>query len=295
VIIPEYNLIEYYLDFVPLTIRFCPQGVPSGKNREDMLSEVRKEAYAARFSSGKLDTSTAEETNERNDETSSSSSTLIISNETWNDWYPQEWIAWVLYGPLSENPTEYWVTQPPSEGPTEVDTYYTDEKGQRGTKRPPGRNSQREKVVEEKSVSKLTIEANTLRAQQALLNSAEIGIQIRMDDRASLDLIRRFASTDEEKVGLCTHCVTLSLTPSLTHTHTHTHTLSHCVILSLPHSHTHTHTLSHCVILSLPHAHTHSHTHTHSLSLCDSLSPSLTHMHTLSPSFSHYVRQMRIV
>jgi hypothetical protein len=39
VIIPEYNLIEYYLDFVPLTIRFCPQGVPSGKNREDMLSE----------------------------------------------------------------------------------------------------------------------------------------------------------------------------------------------------------------------------------------------------------------
>jgi hypothetical protein len=243
VIIPEYNLIEYCLDFVPLTIRFCPQGVPSGKNREDMLSEVRKEAYAARFNSGKLDISTAEETNERNDETSSSSTTLIVSNETWNDWYPQEWIAWVLYGPSSENPTEYWVTQPPSEGPTEVDTYYTDEKGQRGTKRPPGRNSQREKVVEEKSVSKLTIEANTLRAQQALLNNAEIGIQIRMDDRASLDLIRRFASTDEEKVGLYTHCVTLSLPPSLTDTLTHTHTLSHCV--------THSHTLSHTLSLTV--------------------------------------------
>jgi hypothetical protein len=279
VIIPEYNLVEYYLDFVPLTIRFCPQGVPPGKNREDMLSEVRKEANAARFNSGKLDTSTAEETNERNDETSSSSSTLIISNETWNDWYPQEWIAWVLYGPSSENPTEYWVTQPPSEGPTEVDTYYTDEKGQRGTKRPPGRNSQREKVVEEKSVSKLTIEANTLRAQQALLNNAEIGIQIRLDDRASLDLIRRFASTDEEKVGLYTHCVTLSLPPSLTHTLTHTHSLSLCDslsqsfthTLSLPPSltltHTHTHTLSHCVTHSLTHSLTHSHTHTHTLSL----------------------------
>jgi hypothetical protein len=66
-----------------------------------------------------------------------------------------------MYGPASENPTEYWVTQPPSEGPTEVDTYYTDEKGQRGSKRPPGRNSQREKVIEEKTAHKLTSEANT--------------------------------------------------------------------------------------------------------------------------------------
>ena len=64
-----------------------------------------------------------------------------------------------------------------------------------------------------------------------------------MDDRASLDLIRRFASTDEEKVGLYTHCVTLSLPPSLTDTLTHTHTLSHCV--------THSHTLSHTLSLTV--------------------------------------------
>ena len=65
--------------------------------------------------------------------------------ETWKSWYPQEWVGWVMYGVPSENPTEPWVNQPISDGPTDVDTYFTDEKGMKSSKRPPGRTNQREK------------------------------------------------------------------------------------------------------------------------------------------------------
>jgi Ni2+-binding GTPase involved in maturation of urease and hydrogenase len=38
---------------LPIFDRLCPQGgISSGKTREDILSEVRKEAYAMRFLQG---------------------------------------------------------------------------------------------------------------------------------------------------------------------------------------------------------------------------------------------------
>ena len=48
------------------------------------------------------------------------SNSLVIAEE-WETWYPQEWIGWCLYGVPSEKPTEFWVHQPVSNGPTDVE------------------------------------------------------------------------------------------------------------------------------------------------------------------------------
>jgi hypothetical protein len=42
-----------------------------------------------------------------------------------------------MYGISSANPTEHWVNQPLSNGPTDFEDY-VDDKGVRGTKNPPG-------------------------------------------------------------------------------------------------------------------------------------------------------------
>jgi hypothetical protein len=86
----------------------------------------------------------------------------VTIGETWKSWYPQEWVSWVMYEVPSENPTEHWVNQPISEGPTDMDT---DEKGVKSSKRPPGTMNQREKVTVESVQSKQSSDSNTLRAQ----------------------------------------------------------------------------------------------------------------------------------
>ncbi len=96
-----------------------------------MLNEVRKEAFSMRKT--KTINSVDDEEEEENEETASSS--LV---EEWEMWYPQEWIGWVMYGTPAENPTEHWVNQPSSNGPTDAEHYFVDEKGSRGTKNPPG-------------------------------------------------------------------------------------------------------------------------------------------------------------
>jgi hypothetical protein len=52
-----------------------------------------------------------------------------------------------------------------SDGPTEVEHYFTDNKGNKSSRRPPGRTNQREKVTMESVVSKQNSDTNTLRAQ----------------------------------------------------------------------------------------------------------------------------------
>jgi hypothetical protein len=146
---------------LPIFDRLCPQGgIPSGKTREDILSEVRKEAYAMRFLQG--DKQNVDEDDDAEEEQSSNVTTV---GEAWKLWYPQEWVGWVMYGVSSEHPTEHWVNQPMSDGPTEVEHYFTDNKGNKSSRRPPGRTNQREKVTMESVVSKQNSDTNTLRAQ----------------------------------------------------------------------------------------------------------------------------------
>ena len=64
-------------------VRLCPQGIPSGRKHEDMLSEVRKEAYSMRFSKNDKSSSEKcfEDEDEEQDETLTSS---IAGPEAWS-------------------------------------------------------------------------------------------------------------------------------------------------------------------------------------------------------------------
>jgi hypothetical protein len=107
-----------------------------------MITEVRKEAFAKRFNRGDKVSNASSGVIDDEDEVEGDGNVTIV--ETWKSWYPQEWVGWVMYE-SSENPTEHWVNQPFSDGFTDVDTYFTDEKGMKSSKRPPGRTNQREK------------------------------------------------------------------------------------------------------------------------------------------------------
>ena len=96
-----------------------------------MLNEVRKEAFLKKHE--KTKTLCDDEEDGDNEETSSPS-----LGEEWTSRYPQEWIGWVMYGTPSENPTEHWVNQPCSNGPTNAG-HYVDDNGMKSSKNPPGR------------------------------------------------------------------------------------------------------------------------------------------------------------
>jgi hypothetical protein len=128
-----------------------------------MLTEVRKEAFLKRFNRGDKASNASSDVIDDEDEVEGDGSMTIV--EIWKSWYPQEWVDWVMYGAPSENPTDHWVNQPISAGPTDVETYFTDEKGTKSSRRPPGRTNQREKVSMESVQSKQSSDSNSLRAQ----------------------------------------------------------------------------------------------------------------------------------
>ena len=69
-------------------VRFCPQGVPSGRSREDMFSEVRKEAYNTRYlKSDKSNSSSNVPDDDEEDAEEPSSITSGISSDAWSIWY----------------------------------------------------------------------------------------------------------------------------------------------------------------------------------------------------------------
>lgn len=97
-------------------VRFCPQGLPSGRSTDDMLLEVRKEAYNMKYlKTDKCNTST----NVPDDDDEDAEEPASISSDASSDWFPQEWIGWTMYGVSSDHPTEHWVNQPISDGPTQ--------------------------------------------------------------------------------------------------------------------------------------------------------------------------------
>ena len=120
-----------WLHFLSLD-RLTPQGIPSGRGREDILSEVRKEAFTMQGKSANEDISDETDlsaiTSASTSSSSSSSSlnSILIPTDGWTQWYPTEWLSWTLYGPPSDNPSSHWVNEPISEGPSLDSREYVD-------------------------------------------------------------------------------------------------------------------------------------------------------------------------
>jgi hypothetical protein len=166
-----------------------------------MLAEVRKEAFAMRFNKTEKSSTTATNADDEEEEQDETTSSTIMGPEAWTNWYPQEWVAWVMYGVPSENPTEHWVNMPFSNGPTEVEHYYTDSKGNKSSKRPPGRTNQREKVIMDSIVTKQKSSELTIRARQIVLQDEELEMTRSARDLAVIERLAKNADTEEKKVS----------------------------------------------------------------------------------------------
>jgi hypothetical protein len=110
-----------------------------------------------------------------------------------------------------EHPTEHWVNQPMSNGPTEVKHYFTDNKENKSSRRPPGRTNQWEKGTLESVASKQNSDTNTLRAQHLRQVDEELeAVKIARDLKVMED-VRKIATTEEAKVPYSTllYCTVL--------------------------------------------------------------------------------------
>jgi hypothetical protein len=159
-----------------------------------MLDEVRKAAFLLHKSKSKTENVDNEEEDEEHD-----GSTLPVVREEWEMWYPQEWIGWCMYGLPSDKPTEYWVHQPVSDGPTDVESYYTDPKGNRKIKKPHGRTTQRANSDMVGTATKTTVDHNTLMAHHLLQVDNEMNFTKNERNMKMVTILMNTAVTDEDK------------------------------------------------------------------------------------------------
>ena len=176
-------------------------GVPSGKTLEDVISEVRKEAFLMKGKSHNddpaqdhddpLNTSISSLTTTSAKGTSSSSSEVIKGKEDWEKWFPMEWIAWTEYGPPSADPSCHWVCENVGDGP----------KSATEKKKPSGRVDQRKKETDIKTVIKTKTDTTSLLTINSLMAQTEMAISSRQDDLMQINLIAQFAKTPLEVVS----------------------------------------------------------------------------------------------
>ena len=165
------------------------------------MAEVRKEAFNTRFQKTDKVTSLLSSPDEEEVEEPYPSATNLTITEVWQSWYPQEWIGWVMYGVSSDNPTEHWVNQPNSSGPTVSDTYIFDDKGSKVSKRPGGRTVQREKATMESVVAKQSSDTNSMQAHHLLQVDLELECTMSARDLMLIKDLEKRAYTQEEKVS----------------------------------------------------------------------------------------------
>ena len=159
-----------------------------------MLEEVRKAAFGLRKNKAKDTSVDPEEEEEELDENN-----LPVLSEEWETWYPQEWIGWCMYGTPSEKPSEFWAHQPVSNGPTDVESYYTDDKGKRKIKKPHGRVMQRDKADKENSATKTAVDQNTLMSHHLLQVEQELKLSVSAHDLQLIQLLQKNAKTAEDQ------------------------------------------------------------------------------------------------
>ena len=161
-----------------------------------MLNEIRKESHSMRKtkSSSGGDNDDEEEEAEEN-----TNSCAITKGEEWKDWYPQEWIGWVMYGRPSDKPPHHWVTQTITEGPSEEPTWYTDETGKKASKKPPRRVLQRERAFNETTASGSSTESNTMLSRRIVHSDYELMIAKSVHDFKIIQLLKQNANTNEKR------------------------------------------------------------------------------------------------
>ena len=170
---------------VVFLFRYCPQNViPSGKTRNDMLTLVRRDAFAQRATS-----KTKDDTEDGADG---------AHEEQWQTWYPQEWIGWVLFGAPSEEPKKAWVTQSISEGP---EIALDEASKAQSAKRPYGRNVQRERETASKTTSKQASDILTLQSSHIMQVDQELEMNKRLHDLATISMMEEVAINNEERVS----------------------------------------------------------------------------------------------
>ena len=166
------------------------------------MAEVRKEAFKTRFhKADKLTSALLTPADEEENEEEYTNCTSLSISEVWQSWYPQEWIGWVMYGVSSDHPTEYWVNQPNSSGPTVSDNYVFDDKGSKVSKRPGGRTVQREKATMESVVAKQSSDSNSMQAHHLLQVDTELECIMSERDLKLIISLERMATTQERKVS----------------------------------------------------------------------------------------------
>ena len=145
---------------------------------------------------------TAEKHDDEDEETDKGTQSSTQLTEGWTSWYPQEWIGWVMFGLPSENPTDLWVNQPISSGPSTRNLM--DE--EKGTKKPAGRNVQREKYSFESVSTKLSVDNNTMRAQHLMQVNEELEHTRSSRDLKIIEMMLRRAKTEASKVNCICFC-----------------------------------------------------------------------------------------
>lgn len=164
-----------------------------------MLSEIRKEAFMSRKTKSTSTPAEVEDEEDADEPSSISDGTCPVLSEDWELWYPQEWVGWIIYGLPSDSPTEHWVNQPISEGPTDTDHFITDNQGKRVSKKPPGRSLQRHRESSDSTVTRTTVDNNTMMSQRLIQVENELEIANSSHNFRIIELLQRNAVTDDEK------------------------------------------------------------------------------------------------
>lgn len=152
-----------------------------------MLNVVRREAFVMRPT-----TRTKED-----EEQQAADDPAVV--ESWQNWYPQEWIGWCLFGPPSGDCHDAWVNQSVSNGPEEVIPF---EEGSRSSaKRPFGRAVQRERESHLKTTTKQTTDTITMQAKHFMQVDQELAMNKRLHDLATITMMEEVAVNDEERVS----------------------------------------------------------------------------------------------
>lgn len=166
-----------------------------------MLSEVRKEAFETRFVKSEKSTTATPLAEDEDDDADDAQTSNMFGGTVWSSWFPQEWVGWVMYGISSEHPTEHWVNQTLSDGPTNIENFFSDDKQPKSSLRPPGRSNQREKVTTESVNNKQISDANALRAHHVMQMAEELEMFRSKRDLDVIMNLRRLATTDDQKVS----------------------------------------------------------------------------------------------
>jgi hypothetical protein len=167
--------------------------LPSGKNTDDILNEVRKAAFALR----KNKSNNIEEEEEENSNMENNNNNTLMISEEWESWYPQEWLGWCRYGVPCDYPTPYWVTASIADGPVDDVAPFVDDG--KSKKKSNSRATQREREMSSISETRQSNDKNTILAHHSFQVDEELRINSTNHDIKLIQMIKDRAKSDAER------------------------------------------------------------------------------------------------